>query len=215
MIMDDSKGLIMGAVIDRAVPDADDADIEKATQIVVVHEDLQFQPNLLKMFNFSEKQLASLYDIHVRDCIPEKIQAVEWTNDQDAEKQRLYADKIESRRLKFVERQERRLFARSLVDSRNFTSIILAVDPEIYSFESLIASWASYLTPGGVLVAYSTSKEALNAAFYEALISKCFTDIKLTESFLRPYQTAEGRLHPEMTCNGHGGFILSMTRTSP
>ncbi len=207
--MDDTKGLIMGAMIDRAVPDAD---VENGTKIVVVHEDYQFQPNLLKMFNFSEKQLSSLYEINVRDCIPEQIEAVEWINDQDAEKQRLYADKIESRRLKHIERQQRRLNARAVLDSRDFTSVILAVDPEIYSFESLVQSWSDYLIPGGILVAYSTSKEALNAAFYEALTSKCYTDIRLTESFLRPYQTAEGRLHPKMTCNGHGGFILSMIK---
>ena len=209
LVMDDTKGLLMGSLIERAVPSGE---FSNGTNIVVVHEDIQFQPNLLKMFNFSESQLASLYDIHVRDCVPEKIEAVEWTNDQDLEKQRLYADKIESRRLKFVEKQQRRLHARSLVDSANFTSIILAVDPEVYSCESLVAAWSKYLVSGGILVAYSTSKEALNAAFYEALSSKCFTDIKLTESFLRPYQTAEGRLHPEMTCNGHGGFILSMTK---
>ncbi len=211
MVMDDSKGLIMGSMIERAVPVSA---ADNSTKIVVVHEDIQFQPNLLKMFNFSEQQLSNIYDIHVRDCIPEQIQAAEWTYDQDAEKQRLYADKLESRRIKFVEKQQRRLDTRALVDSRNFTSIILAVDPEVYSFESLIDSWSSYLMPGGILVAYCTSKEAIIGAFYEALTSKGFTDIKLTESFLRPYQTAEGRLHPEMTCNGHGGFILSMTKVS-
>lgn len=209
LVMDDTKGLLMGALIERAVPDVS---LENGTKIVVVHEDIQFQPNLLKMFNFTEIQLSSLFEIHVRDCVPECIEALEWTQDQDPEKLRLYADKIESRRLKFVEKQQRRLEARSLLDSKNFTSVILAVDPEAYSYESLVDTWANYLIPGGVLVAYSTSKEALNAAFYDALMSKRFTDIRLTESFLRPYQTAEGRMHPHMTCNGHGGFILSMIR---
>lgn len=209
LLMDDTKGLLMGAVIERSVP----VDGRKGTEILVLHEDVQFQPNLLKMFNFSSAQLDNLLDIHLRDCIPEKIEAQEWTNDQtDPQKLELYADKIESRRLKFVERQKRRLDARAAFDAQNFTSIILAVDPEVYTCESLVTSLTHLLQPGGILVAYSTSKEALSAAFYEALTGTKFNDVKLTESFLRPYQTAEGRMHPEMTCNGHGGFILSMTR---
>ena len=74
-------------------------------------------------------------------------------------------------------------------------------------------TWYPFLQPGGSLVIYSSSKEALNPAFFDALISDKFTDVCFTESFLRPYQTAEGRMHPMMTCNGHGGFILKMIKT--
>lgn len=214
LVMDDTKGLLLGAVMERCVP-REKVSAEHQSRVVAVHEMQHFQPNVLRFFNLSEWQMNSLYDLGVSDCLPVQLVAAEWIQEpQDSERVRLYGDKIEERRRRFVERQERRMEARRLLDEGGFDAVLLAIDPDVYTGESLVEAWRPYLRMGGALVVYASSKEALNPAFYEAFSGPHFVDVRLTESFLRPYQTAEGRLHPLMTCNGHGGFLLSMIRVS-
>ena len=213
LIMDDSKGMLLGAVIERCAPRNFH---EQKTEIILIHEEQQFNDHLLRMFNFTSDQMAIVNDLHVRDCLPEVLEAVQWVPAHtDPEKLRMYADKIEERRLNFVQKQELRLKTRKSLDRKDFMAILLAIEPGVYTAESLVDTWTPFLQPGGFMVIYSSSKEALNSAFFEALVSDKFTDVRITESFLRPYQTAEGRLHPMMNCNGHGGFLLSMIRTAP
>ena len=210
LVMDDTKGMLLGAIIERCSP----RDYEQKSQILLVHEEDQYHGHVLQMFNFSKDQMLVLSEIHVRDCLPKVLEATPWVPaHSEPEKLEMYADKIEGRRLNFLQKQEKRLQSRKVFDERNFTSIILAVEPGVYTVESLMETWYPFLQPGGSLVIYSSSKEALNPAFFDALISDKFTDVCFTESFLRPYQTAEGRMHPMMTCNGHGGFILKMIKT--
>lgn len=213
LVVDDTNGLLLGAVVERACVAAES---QAGTQILTVHEEHQFQPNLLKFFNFSESQLLSIFDLHAADCVPASLARTQWTNTQtDPQKLELYADKIEARKCKFNQKQDRRMEGRALYDEKNFNSLLIAMDAEKYTSESLIRAWLPSLQSGGSAVIFSSSKEALNAAFYFALHSDSCTDVRLTESFLRPYQTAEGRLHPFMTCNGHGGYILSLIKTIP
>ena len=210
LVMDDTKGMLLGSIIERVAP----TNYEQKSQILLVHEEDQYHGHVLQMFNFTKEQMSVLHEIHVRDCLPEVLEATPWVPaHSDQEKLKLYAEKIEARRLNFVEKQERRMAARKSYDEKNFTSIILAVDPGAYYVESLIDTWYPFLQPGGSLVIYSSSKESLNPAFYDSLVSDRVTDVFFTESFLRPYQTAEGRMHPMMNCNGHGGFILKMIKT--
>lgn len=210
LVMDDTKGLLLGAIIERCAP----INYEQKSEILMVHEEDQYHGHVLQMFNFSKEQMSVLHEIHVRDCLPKVLEATPWIPaHSDREKLEMYAEKIEARRLNFVQKQEKRMAARKLYDGKNFTSIILALDPGVYTLESVIDNWYPFLQPGGSFVIYSSSKEALNPAFYESLIADKFTDVAFTESFLRPYQTAEGRMHPMMNCNGHGGFILKMTKT--
>lgn len=210
LVMDDTKGLLLGSIIERVAP----TNYEQKSKILLVHEEDQYHGHVLQMFNFTKEQMSVLHEIHVRDCLPEVLEAIPWVPaHSDPEKLQMYAEKIEARRLNFIEKQERKMSARRLYDEKDFTSIILAVDPGAYTVESLIDTWYPFLQPGGSLVIYSSSKEALNPAFYESLVSEKFTDVFFTESFLRPYQTAEGRVHPMMTCNGHGGFVLKMIKT--
>ena len=210
LVMDDTKGMLLGAMMERCAP----GDYEQKSQILLVHEEDQYHGHILQMFNFCKEQMSVLHEIHVRDCLPEVLEPVPWVPaHSDPEKLEMYAEKIEARRLNFLQKHGRRMAARRVFDEKNFTSVILAVEPGVYTIESLIDTWYPFLQPGGSLVVYSSSKESLNPAFFESLVSDKFTDVAFTESFLRPYQTAEGRLHPMMTCNGHGGFILKMIKT--
>lgn len=210
LVMDDTKGMLLGSIIERCAP----VHYEQKSQILLVHEEDQYHGHVLQMFNFTKEQMSVLSEIHVRDCLPKVLEPTPWVPaHSEPEKLEMYAEKIEARRLNFLQKQERRMQSRKVYDEKNFTSVILALEPGVYTVESLMESWYPFLQPGGSLVIYSSSKEALNPAFFEALVSDKFTDVCFTESFLRPYQTAEGRLHPMMTCNGHGGFILKMIKT--
>jgi tRNA (adenine-N(1)-)-methyltransferase non-catalytic subunit len=213
LVYDDTKGLLLGSVLERCCPGGL---ADQSSLVLAVHEDQQFQPNLLKFFNLTEHQLSCLLDIHLSDCIAEQVGRVEWADRQtDPERLRLYADKIEERRRKFEEKQELRLRARAVLDVKDFDAVLVAVEPDAYSIDTLVSSWLEYLKPGGIMVLYCSSREALNPAFFWALHSACCADVRMTESWLRPYQTAEGRVHPLMTCNGHGGFVLSLIRVLP
>jgi tRNA (adenine58-N1)-methyltransferase non-catalytic subunit len=212
LVMDDTKGLLLGAIIERC----SSVKLEyQKSQVLLVHEEDCYNGHIMRMFNFDSNQLSVFYDIHVRDCLPKVLESIPWVPAHtDPEKLRLYADKIEARRLNYIQKQDRRLMTRSILDAKNFTSIILAVEPGAYTTESLVDSWLPFLQPGGAFVIYSSSKEALNSSFFEALVSEKFIDVRITEGFLRPYQTAEGRLHPMMNCNGHGGFLLTMIKSA-
>jgi tRNA (adenine-N(1)-)-methyltransferase non-catalytic subunit len=116
---------------------------------------------------------------------------------------------------RLAERQDRRERARACFDDESFTSIILICDQSDPT--ALIDRFARHLAPSGKLVVFSKYKEPLLPAFIQTRFSEqpAFIDVSLTESWMRPYQTAAGRLHPEMSLpNSGAGFILSATKVT-
>lgn len=115
-------------------------------------------------------------------------------------------------RAKYELRQAMRRNTRACFDNAAFESLVLVCQE--HDPCQLLDRWSPFIKSSGKVVIYSSAKEPLLPAFVKLRSSGGFVDVMLTEGWLRPYQTAAGRLHPEMTTNSHGGFLLVATKVT-
>ena len=111
---------------------------------------------------------------------------------------------------KFLEKWNRQKNSFDLIKSKGFDTLIIASPKPLNALHQL----KQFIAPSGILIVYSPYRETLIPLFHSFLHvdangDREFLDVKLQDSFLRRYQTEPGRLHPQMTMNGHTGSILS------
>lgn len=209
MIWDDSMGFATGAILSR-LPEYSEDDGEKSV-LVSVHGTPTLQTPFMPYFNLSEGQKLNLYPMGLKDIGPEPLEATPNHYNPSSEGNPEHFAKHMAR---WEERNARRRRAREVFDTKGLTSLILVCDDSDPC--SLIDRFAGFLGPSGRLVIFSKYKEPLLSAFIQVRFAQepAFVDVSLTESWLRPYQTAAGRLHPEMTLpwSSGGGYLLTATR---
>jgi len=204
MIWDDSLGFTTGALLSRM-------DLRDGTVMVAIHTQSTLQTPFLQYFNLGEHQKGCLLGVHLSEIGPDPMPALPdhfnpSTEDNDEHK----AKHIQ----RTQEREARRQRARVLFDAQAFTSIVLVcgdtTDPA-----TLLSRFGPFLAPSGRLVIHCKYREPLLPAFIQARYNTnpTFVDVSLTESWMRPYQTAAGRLHPEMGLPGSSGAGYMLTAT--
>lgn len=206
MLWDDSQGFVAGAILSRL------GECDRGSMVVSVHNSPTLQIPFLPYFNCTETNKALMYPMGLKDIGPEPLEATPNHYNPSSVDNPEHMAKHQAR---YLERQSRRERARACFDNSSFTSIILICNDSDPT--SLIDRFARYLSPSGKLVVFCKYKEPILPAFIQARFSEqpAFIDVSLTESWLRPYQTAAGRLHPEMSLpNSSAGFILTATKVT-
>lgn len=207
MIWDDSQGFVTGAILSRLSAGLTE---DKESVLVSVHGKGTIQIPFLPYFNFSEADKQPLHALGLVDIGPEPLQPTPNHYNPSSEGNQEHLIKHLAR---WEERNNRRQRARTLCDNSSFTSLVIVCNESDPA--ALLDRLGRHLAPSGRLVIYSRYKETLLPAFIQARFSPnpSFVDVALTESWLRPYQTAAGRLHPEMSLVSSGaGFLLTATR---
>lgn len=205
LLWDDSKGFILGAMLARigACPE---------TLLVNLFGGSQAQTPTLPLFNLTEGEKRPFFSISVGDVGPEPLVAHEFRMGSHAGETDPSPEQLEHR-ARFEAKQAQRRAVRELFDEQAFDALVLVAQE--HDPCQLLDRWPAFLRPSGRVVVYCRWREPLLAAFVKLRSAGCFVDVALNESWARRYQTAAGRLHPEMTMNSHGGFLLTATRVVP
>lgn len=202
LLWDDSFGFVTGAILSRLS--------SPSSMLVSLFTGNNLQHPFLPNFNLDESQKSHLYPYKVDDVGPGPLDMKDYHENPNSLNN---PEAMERHKARFEERQKRRTSARKLFDNRQFTSLILVCneqDPTV-----LMDKFGPFLAPSGRLIVFCKWKEPLMAAFIQARWAEqpAYVDVCLTESWLRPYQTAAGRLHPEMSLASSGaGYLLTATR---
>ena len=108
---------------------------------------------------------------------------------------------------KFMERWTRYKQSFDLLKERMDTLVIISATPQ-----EALKVLGPCLGGSGTLIVYSPTREPLMPVFEGMLHAEGereWVDVRLTETWLRKYQTEAGRMHPMMGMNGHTGTILT------
>lgn len=210
-LWDDSKGYVLGAMLERA--GSVNVDDGSSTLVVNLFDGAQAQTPFLPNYNLNEQVKWAMSNFSVLETGPEPLK-------QQFFRLGTYGDEVPenptpeylAHRAKYETRQAMRRNTRACFDGALFDSLVLVCqehDPCV-----LLDRFSASVKSSGRIVVYSSTKEPLLPAFVKLRSSGGFVDVQLTEGWLRPYQTAAGRLHPEMTSNSHGGFLLVATKVT-
>lgn len=198
LVWEDTLGFLSGALLSKT----DDTSI-----LVNVHPDKQLQVPALMYYNFDESTRARLLGVRLAD-IGQPAEAAVFAEPKDGSDPQRSAVQKE----RFLQRAERRGRLKGWLDAGCFDSLVVVTakhDPSL-----IISSLQGVLKASARIVVYSTWREVLLPCYMALRRDTAWVDVSLSESWLRPYQTMPGRLHPLMSCNGHTGTILSATKVS-
>ncbi|KXZ53340.1 hypothetical protein GPECTOR_7g1234 [Gonium pectorale] len=90
----------------------------------------------------------------------------------------------------------------------------LVAHPKCHPTALLAAIWP-LLAPSATFAVFCPWSQPLAEALSHLQASRNAVLLQVQESWLRPYQVLPARTHPEMTCSGTGGFILSGIKVVP
>lgn len=196
LVWDETLGFLSGVLLLKT---------PSTTQVLNVHPDRQMQVPMIIHLNLDEAHRLRLHSLALGALDVEEPEFLE-TPGTDPKHLSIQRSRYENRR-------KRHQLLRSWISESLFDSLIIATsksDPlEIFN---RLSPW---LCPSARVVIYSTWRDLLLPAYIELRKSNNFVDVALSESWLRPYQAAPGRIHPDMNCNGHAGALLSATKIFP
>lgn len=209
LVWDDTNGFLTGTILAGTRGCA-------ASWVINCHPGRQMQTSNLSYWNLdSEKdrflnfQLSALQFLQNEDIAADG--AGEFIIDPTIPHQQSMKQKE-----RFEYRQHRKTALKLLLSAKvpSIDTLFIATDKHD-PFE-ILKALQSLLKYSGRVVIYSPYREFLTKLNHSLRtnpsMQASWTDISFTESFLRPYQTASGRLHPMMVCDGHTGPILSFTK---
>lgn len=110
------------------------------------------------------------------------------------------------------ERHTRKLAKQELALQGSFTGLFIAAVS--CTPLSVLQSHYQRLDSSSKLVLFHQHSEFLSPCFEWLRKSKCFVDVKMEECWLQPWQADPGRMHPMMSMDAHGGFILSAIKVT-
>lgn len=202
LVWDETLGYVTGAMMSKI-------GLDEQTMLASLYTGPQLHTPFLQNYNFSEDMKRLIYPMSLAEVGPEPLPELEYR----APGTQGEPEHMLKHHQKFLDRVARRQRARDCFDGRLFTSLVIVCSEQ--DPLSMVNRLAPFLAPSGRLILYCRHKEPLIAAFNAVRHSQemPFVDVVLTESWLRPYQTAAGRMHPEMSLNSSGaGFLLTATR---
>ena len=199
LVWDETNGFLTSCLLTRMTP---------TSLLVHVHPDRQMQAQSLMYFNFSSFQrsrlipwpIASFFDCE--DLIEEDEEKVKW-KEPDPERRAIQMRRKE-------EKQARKQLVTNLITNSRFDALIIATNR--HEPLEILQKVSSALRPSAKIIIYSSWRELLLPSYVALRKDSTYLDVFGSETWMRPYQAAPGRIHPHMTCNGHSGLILSATR---
>lgn len=202
LIWDDTRGFVIGAMLERIGPVKSDQDI----RLIALSSTPQLQSPMLVYFNFSEPTRNAMFSLAIGDIGKENLDELEYNSDGIVNEDRAVIHKQ-----RFEQRRARRLLGHGLIKEKQFSSLVIVANTD-RNLMDLLDRCSPCLAPSGRLVIYSSFREALAKIHLHLRNVGEFVDVALTESWLRPYQVEPGRTHPQMTTSSHGGFLVSCTK---
>lgn len=208
MVWDETLAFVTGVLLSKLDP---------ATSMVLhVHALQQMQGQALMHFNFTKEARTALFSTPLEAlCAPEAGQSAAAAAAAACRREEEDAtpEAAEIRE----ERQRERLAKRQRITAAfaggRFDALIVVTAKRCPI--GLLGALSAGLRPSARLVIYSPYRELLLPCHEVLRQAEGWIDVSLTESWLRPYQPAPGRIHPEMTCNGATGTLLAATRSAP
>lgn len=186
LVVDETRGLVLGAA----------ATLNQTGMTMAVYSGPYFQPYLFEHFNLPD---TLLYPIESSHLAPTRAPVT---------------PPEENSTEKFLERHARLLRGVQTVQSAQCDSLLVAVTThrfDLAQLEPLIAS----LKPSSPIAIFAPYLALLSDLFAGLMVDPRFVDVRLTEPWMRAYQTAAGRCHPTMSMSGHGGYLLSACLVIP
>lgn len=180
--------------------------------VVNVHSEPQMQvPNIIH-WNLSADIRAQLHSAHIKMIDPE---LQEYTAKVDTDPSKfpppIDADQERIRLSRYLDRRNRRQRVTNLFKERQFDSLVIITSNT--DVLALLTRLVPFLKSSGKLVVYAQSRELVFESYFHLRRSKeQWVDVNAQDSWCRPYQTATGRVHPAMNCDGGTGTIISATK---
>lgn len=211
MVWEETNGFLTGALLEHT---------DSTSLLVHVHPDRQMQVQSVMYFNFSPATRSRLLPLpldwgqHEREEGGPTESLGEEGDRNNIIKEEELPDSLPSvHRQRWEEKRERRRLAEGLMSQGSFDCLLIATGRHnpLTILEHLVRA----LRPSGRVLLYSPHRELLLETYQWLRSSTDFIDVTLTESWLRPYQAAPGRLHPHMNCNGNTGIILAAVKVQP
>lgn len=207
LIWDETNGFLTGALLSHMTGDD--------LLLLHVHPDRQMQISFLSYFNLGEgiknDCLLSVSIDQINHILTSKNDSSPEGDFKSQPVKGLYDEQqLAIQKVRFMERRARKKKIHDLMVDAKFDSLVIATsqaDPLL-----LIQQLAPFLRPSAKVIVYSTYRELLFPAYSFLRKDNNYLDVALTQSWMRPYQAAPGRLHPFMNCSGHTGAILSATK---
>lgn len=213
LCMDESGGLLIYFLLERMFG-GDNNSTAKGT-IVVLHENEHPNLDLLKFSNYSEKFINQ----HVKTLSLLEFFEPPRAADIDAsfkpipkeEARQLKAGKKNAyhRRLKWYYNQHQIV---QLSTQTQYDALIMATTLQLTKLVPLLGEHVHGSRP---VVCYSQFKETLLELTHTLYNDLRFLAPSILETRMRPYQSVRGKLHPEMTMRGGGGYLMWCHRVLP
>lgn len=195
LVWDETLGFLTGAILSKISLDSEAC-------LVNVHPERQMQVPALMYFNLDETLRSRLHSLQLSTLHEPLDESFLQHTVVDEHRLAIQRERFQNRLLK-------KKTIRTWLDNSLFDTLIIATKQ--ISPLDIIAALRPCLRPSAKLVVYSSWRELLLPTYADMRRDAAWIDVNLTESWLRPYQSAPGRIHPEMTCNGNTGTILSAT----
>lgn len=216
LVVDETGGLVVYAMMERmrACLESDGLKFSNdvAGTIVVVHENEHPNHVVLRYSPFSAEQVAAT------------VRNVNWLQFTEPENERILWEELlpeelaalkPSKQLQHERRKNRASDINQVLDmvvEGNFDAFVCV---GTLSMSSVLPCVLPAVGGSRPIALYSQHKEVLLEAQHYLTADKRVLAPSIFETRMRPYQTIPGRMHPEMTMRGYGGYVLWGTRVLP
>lgn len=208
LVWEETNGFLTGALLEHT---------SSSSLLMHVHPDRQMQVQSVMYFNFSPSTRNRLLSLPFDwECERDEGGSTELfleEGDNPVTEEGLPDSLPSVHRQRWEEKREKRRLAGELINECRFDCLLVATGR--YDPLTVLVRLVRAVRPSGRLLLYSPHRELLLEAYRWLRSSNDFIDVALTESWLRPYQAAPGRLHPHMNCNGNTGIILTAVKVQP
>jgi hypothetical protein len=189
LVFDETRGLVLGAA----------ATLNRTGQTIAVYAGGHFQPHLYEHYNLPTEptSLVPVDLCHFRPHLTPVTAPLENSNER------------------FLERHARLVSAVAAVQSGQCNSLIIAMVSRKLSLSDHLEPMLKALKPSSQVAVFAPYLDFVKDWFAFMMADARFIDVRLTEPWVREYQTAAGRCHPKMSTSGHGGYVLSATLILP
>lgn len=195
LVVDETGGLLTGAVLSR---------LGGHGVVLSFQDHAAPKMEIMEHFALSAKERAPLH------YFPWRLLA---SSAQQEQSRLQEAEETSSKRLDTIRKQtEQRVALRQLLDDDLFDALLMATKCDPISVCKVLRPYIGLSRP---LVAFGMHMQPLLACAQYLREDEAAIDVRLTESFVRPYQVLPKRTHPENNISASGGYVLSAIQVSP
>ncbi|KAJ3350333.1 tRNA (adenine(58)-N(1))-methyltransferase non-catalytic subunit trm6 [Allomyces javanicus] len=188
LIYDDTQGMVTAAVLER---------MGGFGEVVVVHEALSQNLDIVRYMNFPQATLDTLTTVPVNRAFPLPEEMELWEASADT---REIKTKPSFREI------------RDSILRGGFDGLIVAATADPHSVVDLLSPYIATSRP---VVVYHSALNMLTPLYQSMRASQSYILVNLLTTWYRPYQVLPQRTHPTMNMSGHGGALVVATKVTP